>query len=830
MARWVALLIAATMIDVAVRVVDERGEPVLGVHVSFYPSPKNAAWGVLLAAESSTTAADGSCQTKIEPGNLDIALYGPIVPQQLRRQEISAEKHALEFTVDRGVPLSGRVIYRDGSAITKKASVSIQGSSPPQVATTDADGAFAFEHVTRGKRVLRAEIPGLFVIDSGPSEATAPSSDVVLTVRKPGRVEGFVRARDGQPVPSEFGIEVDHPDGKRTRWFRLTGGQFAVEVPPGRIDLTARAEAYSSAAVHDIVVKEAGLVKAGIIELDRKANLYGRITGPDRAPLKAAGVTLLRDEQPVGHTTTSDAGEYTMEADAGDYTAEIERKGFLRRRELVALTAGKFARLDAALDRGMELRGYVVDASSGQSIPDAAVSVNGDCCETAVSARDGSFAIIGMEKGHYDFRAKKKGYLAKRLPIDVPSPSLRVELARGGVITGTIRGVAPADRAKLKVQVLASEPQYGEIDAATGAFRIEGVSDGKARVLAMVGDDRFRSRLAEVEVVNGEGGPVEIDFADGARISGHVTLNGVPVDGTVGVAITSPLPFFGQSVQTRGGYYEATLTGKGACGISFSMPDGRRVYNGKTVVTGDTTYDIDIRGATLTGRVTDQTTGFPLVGVKVSIGTLASETQLTDGAGMYAFDLLPDGYRTVTAQPDHYVSKMVSVKVADGRAPATDLALTPAEAAVLRIVDAANGRPVSASVVLTGEGTAHQGRADGGTLMVWVAPGTYKAIVENSEYAKVCGVPVTVPGPETTISLSRGGTAVIRSNGSNSASWARLVPRSGNRDCSRSGMSDGKSAVVILHVAAGEYVVEVSGGREYAISIVDGRTTTMTID
>jgi protocatechuate 3,4-dioxygenase beta subunit len=833
MARWIALLIAATALaaePVSVRVIDGNGEPVAGVYVNFHPSERNEG-SILFVGDMSVTEADGSSRKTIEPGTWDISLFGPIVPLELHKQAITARTRTLEIRVDRGVALSGRVRYSDASAIAKKASVTIEGSSPLQTAVTDASGAFVFEHVPRGKLVLHAQSGGMFAIDGASVDVKAPSSDVALTVPKPGRVEGFVRARDDQQPPYEFTIEIERLEQKRSASFRLTGGKFAIDVPAGPIKLVALANGFSNASVDHIVVTEGNVTKLGDIQLDHVASLTGRVTDPDGVPLKDAEVRLFRDEERVTGAATNERGEYVVEAEGGEYVVEIARDGFFRQRKSIAVSAGQQKRLDAKLERGRELRGRVVDAS-GLPVAGAKVYVIHRCCAPAESASDGSFVIAGLEDGGYGFRAEKKGYVDNTLHIDVPSDPLRIELARGGVITGTIRNVAPEDRAKLTVEAQKDGMrESGEIDPATGNFRIDSVSDGKVRVIAAIDNNYVHARFANVEVVNGVAGPVDIDMAGGVTITGRVTRDGVPVDGTVGVYTKGAAPMFGQTFSTHGGSYEATHVEKGECLISFRMPDGRNVFGGATTVTGDMTYDIELRGAVITGRVTDKATGAPLAGVEVTIGGAASETQATDRNGMYAFDLVIDGYRTVIVKPAHYVAQAVSIKVEGGRAPVTDLALTPADSAVFRIVDATTGRPIHATIaVFDHENMSVFGdTAKDGVVQAWLVPGTYRVMVQEPQYVKLCDIPLTVPGAETTIALSHGVTVFVRS-ASKSAFRATLLPRSGSVDCLQFTSSDGKSAAAIMHVAPGEYVLEVEGGRQYPVSVVDGKNATIAIE
>lgn len=838
MAPWIVLLIAATVltaepaakIDVAVRVVDTNGGPVAGVHVNFQRSGRNQEWDVVVLGDLSVTAADGSYRTAIEPGTWDISLVGPIVPMELREQQINRRTGTLEIKVDRGVALSGRVRSTDGSAIATKAVVAIEGSSPLQTAVTDASGAFVFEHAPRGKLVLSAQSGGLFSTNGASVDVQSPSSDVALTVPKPGRVEGFVLAREDQQPPYEFSVKVERLKEKRTASFDLTGGKFAIDVPAGTISLAIHANGFIDATFDKIVVTEGNVTKIGNIPLDRVASLFGLVTDPAGAPLQGAEVTLLRDEERVDYARTNERGEYEVDTNGGDYVVELSRDGFLRARKPVTVHNGQHTRLNAMLERGRELHGRVVDAS-GLPIAGVKVYVIHRCCSPAESASDGSFVITGLEDGSYAFRAEKKGYVDNTLHIDVPSDPLRVELARGGVITGTIRNVAPDDRAKLTVEARKDGMRKsGEIDPATGNFRIDSVSEGKVRVLAAIDNNYAQARFVDVEVVNGVAAPADIDMAGGVTITGRVTRDGVPVDGDVGVYTQGAAPMFGQTFSTHGGSYEATHVEKGQCLISFRMPDGRNVYVGGATVTGDMTFDIELRGATVSGRVTDKSTGAPLAGVRVTIGGAESETQVTDRNGMYAFDLVLDGYRTVVAEPAHYVAQLASVKVEGGRAQVVDLALTPAESAVFRIVDTL-GHPVHASIVVFDREnmSVFGGTAQDGVVQAWLTPGTYRVMMHDPQYVKLCDIPVTVPGPETTVALSHGVTVFVRSAGK-SQFRATLVSRSGNRDCWPFGDSDPNGAAAILHVAPGEYVLEVNGGRQYPLSVVDGKNATITIE
>jgi hypothetical protein len=537
-----------------------------------------------------------------------------------------------------------------------------------------------------------------------------------------------------------------------------------LELPPGLVELTVSADGYTDTALRNMRVVEAKTVSELEVELDRNASITGRVTDAEGKPLGGTLVQLFRDEQIVWRpdpTLTNDRGEYAVkDVAAGEYTVAFWKAGYFKKRKPAEALIGKETPLDAELEAGLELRGQIIDADR-QPVSGATVSLSGPCCNTtAQSSADGSFVLTGLENGRYAVRAEKKGYIDDTTSdIEVPAKPLAIRLERGGTITGTIRGVSPEDRAKLTVEAQkGGMRERGEIDPATGSFRIDSVSDGVASVIAMVGQDYKRVVSKDVEVRNGTGGPVELDFEGGFTITGMVTRNGVPVEGTVYFHTKSSPRFFSQSFSTHNGRYEAKRIGEGECMVIFQLPsNGNYIFRETTVFTGDATYDIELRGATVRGRVTDKTTGLPLAAAKVSVDGTYRDTQLSDRGGTYTIDFVPDGWFRVTAHLAHYAAAEGVVEVAAQRAPAVDLQMIPVDATILRIIDAADGHPVQATVGVSDE--ARRGvfydRATTGVLQLWLLPGQYTASVKEADYVEQRDIPVNVPGPEIVIALER---------------------------------------------------------------------------
>jgi len=263
------------------------------------------------------------------------------------------------------------------------------------------------------------------------------------------------------------------------------------------------------------------------------------------------------------------------------------------------------------MSRGRDLTGRVVDAN-GQAVVNARLFIrNGGrpvsgMNQAIFSDGNGQFKFEGLPDGHYAISAMKDGFVNAAADGDVPSTTpLTITMKTGGTITGRVVGLSDAELANAYVYGSSrSGSAHAQVDAG-GTFTLRGVPDGNVSVSASAGGMSPRHSAAKtVEVTNGIAPPVEIDFSQGMTISGHVTQNGAPIGGG-NINFSPKKGSEGGSGQINGdGSYSVTGLGTGDFIVRAFTYSGSR-YETDYTVTGSATFDIDMKGATLSGRVVD---------------------------------------------------------------------------------------------------------------------------------------------------------------------------------------------------------------------------------
>jgi hypothetical protein len=197
-------------------------------------------------------------------------------------------------------------------------------------------------------------------------------------------------------------------------------------------------------------------------------------------------------------------------------------------------------------------------------------------------------------------------------------------------------------------------------------------------------------------------------------------------------------------------------------------------YQTKYTAASSGTFDIDIHGALVRGRVVDATSGAPLASARVMVTSKlpANGGALTDSDGRFAIDALPDATYDVQVSREQYAGASQSVVVANGSAPDIEVRMEQAPAVTIHVIDSTTGAPVDAGVTITDSSRAFRGQAtrvESGTFKVWLKPGTYTAAVGGRGYIYKTQS-FTTPD-DVTVQLVPAGTLLIRAR---TAQRARL--------------------------------------------------------
>jgi hypothetical protein len=196
-------------------------------------------------------------------------------------------------------------------------------------------------------------------------------------------------------------------------------------------------------------------------------------------------------------------------------------------------------------------------------------------------------------------------------------------------------------------------------------------------------------------------------------------------------------------------------------------------YETEAVVSESGALDIDVSAAALSGRTVDTHTRAPVSGVEVTLWRLGAgenrpaHTATTNASGEFVVASLREGrYRGVTAK-NGYGQQLRELELARDAPAELLFELAPAEGLNVRVVDARDGSPLDAIVVVRDSArrivaNRHSGLRDDGSLTIALAPGPYLLSTSANSYGTVT-LPVTAPGREVRVGLTPGGTLVVES-------------------------------------------------------------------
>ena len=837
-----------------VRVVDRKRQPVAGALV--YPAAEDDVMRVMGAAcedpfrdNCHLTGADGTAAFRIVEGlyTINVTPYGDdksIAPKRLTQQQLTARSSPLVVEVDAGATVSGKVVYADGTLVPDTV-VEIRMSMMGNRREPSLDGTFALTGLAPGKLTIAA-VTADGNMSTPAVEVTAPSANVVLTMPRGGRIEGRVVERSTLSPVTDFSVSPNRrepflPRQSGGRETHSEDGTFVLDnVAPGPTTLRVIARGYVPGTRADIQVEEGRAVTGIEVQLERGAKLTGRVTA-DGKPVTAAIVrpVAVTASSFGGSTALTDGdGQYTLDGiTPGERTFEFRKQGYITKRQNVETVAGRDSRLDVDLERGRELRGRVTD-KSGAGIEGASVSafapMSGGENAQAVTTADGAFVLEGLGETRYNVQVRKSGF-ASTTERDVALPQsapLVITLDRGGSISGRVIGLPPNELGSVFVNASA-DGSYASAQAdSSGAFTLRGVPDGRVMVSANVVGSERRSRPKAVMVENGTAPPVEINFEDGFTVRGRVTFNGIPTaSGNISFSPATPKgDQAGGYGRVSGGAYEVAGLAAGEYQVSVNSPDGS--WRGKYAVSGPGTFDIDVRGATLRGRVINADSGAPVADTSVGVSGKppnAYNSAVSDSEGRFAVPALADGKYMVTVQRETFAPAVQEVTVSGGAVPDIEVRMEGGIPTTFVIVDAVTGAVLTgANVFVDGGGKRVASgviRSEEG-VRLWLQAGRYTALASSFGYSTGPKTEFNVPGPAVRLMLSRAGTLVVVSK---TSLYARLRNAGYNRLLR---LQEGTFG----NLPAGEYTLEVLDDKQeqvvkrLPVMIVAGERTTVVVD
>jgi len=794
-----------------VRVIDKQRQPVPNAMVNVSRTGEGIRRSLAVGCADPSkpdchrTGADGLMTVRTTEGKHEVMVYGDDVsPVRMQNQMLTAKAATIVVTVDRGIEISGRVVRPDGTPAAD-AMVETPTGVMPRSAQTMADGTFKLTGIASGPAVLTAHSSD-GILSSPPLTVTAPAKNVTLTIPRGARIEGRVLDRATQQPVTDFTVGLPtrsqrmvpaEPRAEKT--IHADDGSYAIDnVPPGAVDLVVRAAGYVSGTRGDITAEDGKTVTGIDIQLDRGATISGRVTaggtpvaGVDVRPASQRMAPMMSQQlaaSGAGATTDGD-GFYKLDGIAeGDRLIEFHKQGFVTAQKPVEVKAGNDVHLDVELDPGKELRGQVVDRS-GRGIAGANISASAAgerrAGPMAVTDGDGMFVLTGLTDGKYQVSARKEGMVSSdATDVDLPQTHpLTLTLDTGATINGRVSGV-PAEQLPQVVVTASGGTSRNQTTAdSSGNFTLPGFPDGQVRVDAILttAGQRRMAPTKTIVIENGAAPAVELNFQEGITVSGRVTKGGAPVsNGSVSFIPTGGRPVrsapdvtgdtsasarqFVNTMISSDGTYTAAGLSSGDYSVRVST-SGMTMYQTRYTAAASGTFDIDIHGATLRGRVVDSKSNAPLSDARVMLTSRlpANGSAVSDSDGRFVIDALPDASYDLQVNREQYATAAQKVVIANGSVADVEVRMEQTPAITIRVTDSATGQPVDATVMIQEASGSYRGQAtrvESGVFRAWLQPGSYSAAVNARGYV-LKTQNFTTPA-DVTVTLVRAGALLIR--------------------------------------------------------------------
>jgi hypothetical protein len=719
------------------RVVDEAGRPVAGVLLTLDPfsedDPPPSPF------EEGGSGLKGSSDDRGAFEIPDVST-GTFVLRAMKEGFAAFSKAGVEIaagsgradlgtiTLESGVTIEGRVTDSKGQPLEEAkvftspfAGFMASGtfgipSRKPTV--TGADGSFRIEDLKRGERYdLSALHPGHAPATARGVEAPAEDLRIVLQTGRTlsGRVVGPERA----PVP---GAEIQAREESRVtsegsgistifmRHLAVTDaeGRFRIgALEAGTLSLVVSARRYRTRRLEGFRVPDEDVDSLEIV-LDRGARLEGRVVDGEGEPVAQARLEArlqngegFSDLGSEPHAVSEEDGSYRLEGlETAQYRIAVESPAHGQTDAVAAIFPGT-NRLDLVLEGGVEVTGRAVD-ESGAPVADAAILLqaipSGRGFDT-VSSADGTFRFPAVRDGLFRLAGQARGFAEASAPREIqisgqPLSGLELRFSRGVTLTGRLLGLTPAELRSAWVQAhrvtdedgLTSSGE-GTVDA-QGRYSIAGLTPGEWEVVANAGTGR--SGRGTLHLAAGVRDPVlDIEFPEGATLTGRVLLDGAPWSGVQVIAsqVDDDESGSGMATTAYDGRFTLPNLSPGRYSLTLTSPGGLG-YNQMVEIAGDREVTIEIATGRLSGRVVSAIDGEPVSGALVSLegvdpklgSTFLGPSVRTGEGGTFEIPRLAPGAYKATILREGFAPAEAALTVRPGGGEVMEIVLSPLEA------------------------------------------------------------------------------------------------------------------------------------------------------
>jgi hypothetical protein len=498
--------------------------------------------------------------------------------------------------------------------------------------------------------VLPARVPSIRVTELATEQKAAgaepPTFVSTAAASSPAATTGTLRGRlidavTRQPV-KEFEVRMLrvqrgpqwHEEQPLERAFQSETGRFAwSEIAPDTWRITVSAHGYRQFDLGELQLAAGKKTREIVMPLLRGFTVRGRVFAAGTgAGVPEAWISFrVANAWPHGrensYAKTKEDGSFVLDGvPGGDVTLIVSASDFAAS-QLEINVDEKTLPQDISLSRGGTIAG-IVTTTAGAPVKGPITLYSSDIAYGNETGASGQFSFDHMAAGHYVLSANTSAGAAKQdivLAQDERKEDIVLIVGEGRSVRGMARGL-PLDVLKRGRISLSSGSTFltARLDE-HGAYAIQGVPPGRARLSIYVGD---RHVTQSFDVPVDQDVTQDLIFPTGARLSGRVTQGGKPA---------TPRMVFATPVEKKTDtLYRARTSPDGTYEIE-GLPSGDyRVRADEDIsrtitIAGDAVLNIDIPSTQLAGRVVEDGGSVPLVGADVYMRGIDTATARVHG-------------------------------------------------------------------------------------------------------------------------------------------------------------------------------------------------------
>ena len=514
---------------VAGRVVDQRNQPIMGAVVSVRGT--GADGRALAMSEQSLTRTARQFRGRAGP-----ALAGE-GPRFIPRGELGVMRGPIPFPPPRGAAalrFAARILEAGDASGEDGALPGL--SVPEEVApafVTDAQGRFRLTGLPAGQVQVVAThpdyadgtsriatlglgerlddvtvvlVPGVFLVGMVMDQHEEPIVGATLVAQAAGPRAGKGKSGSGPGGPADLADLEASADGARLQAVTGTDGRYRMGPLTSRVRVQVTAVGYGQAERVVNLADQSPDQTAGqtadepaertedFVLVSADATLRGIVRDLAAFPVRGAAVVIQGKESSAAgrRAITDDTGRFYIDQLApGRYTLNVTHEGF----PALATEAGTEAPAEIALPFGGGMAGEVRDVHTGAPVAGARLSARGPgqaraaTATTTATADDGAFVLVPLAAGSWTVQVTAAGYVPLTRTVDVPAgqrpgettaPAVRIELARGATVAGTVRDRDGVRASGVRVSAGAAHTRTD----AEGSFLLRDVPAGDTEVTA----------------------------------------------------------------------------------------------------------------------------------------------------------------------------------------------------------------------------------------------------------------------------------------------------------------------------------------------------------